>query len=85
MFKNKLFRTALLTATLLAPAMIVGCSAHVGYRVYDPYYTDYHVWNPGETVYYNRWVGENHRENREFRKLSREDQHAYWTWRHGQK
>jgi hypothetical protein len=84
LLKNRHFRTALMTGALLSPAMITGCSAHVGYRVYDPYYSDYHVWGPGEAVYYNRWVAENHRENRDFRKLPKEDQHQYWTWRHSQ-
>jgi hypothetical protein len=84
LLKNRHFRTALMTGSLLSSAMITGCSAHVGYRVYDPYYSDYHVWGPGERVYYNRWVAENHRENRDFRKLPKEDQHQYWTWRHSQ-
>jgi hypothetical protein len=84
LLKNKHVRAALSTAALLSTAMIAGCSAHVGYRVYDPYYSDYHVWGPGETVYYNRWAAENHRPNRDFRKLPKEDQHKYWTWRHAQ-
>ena len=84
LFKNKHVRAALWTGALLLPAMITGCSAHVGYRVYDPYYSDYHVWGPGERVYYNRWVSENHRQYRDFRKLPKEDQHQYWTWRHSQ-
>jgi hypothetical protein len=84
LFKNKHVRAALLTGALLLPAMFTGCSAHVGYRVYDPYYSDYHVWGPGETVYYNRWAAENHRDTRDFRKLPKEDQHQYWTWRHSQ-
>lgn len=47
--------------------MFVGCTARVGvgYRVYDPYYRDYHIWDDRETVYYNRWAGDTHRENRE--------------------
>ncbi len=75
LFKSKHVRAALLMAASAAPALITGCSAHVGYRVYDPYYSDYHVWGPRETVYYNRWVADNHRDNVEFRQLSREDQH----------
>jgi hypothetical protein len=84
LLKNRHFRGALMTAALLSAAMITGCSAQVGYRVYDPYYSDYHVWGPGERVYYNRWVAENHRSNVDFRKLKPEDQHQYWTWRHAQ-
>ena len=84
LLKNRHFRAALMTAALLSAAMITGCSAQVGYRVYDPYYSDYHVWSPGETVYYNHWVADNHRANVDFRKLPPEDQHQYWTWRHSQ-
>ena len=68
----------------LAFAM-AGCAAHAEYRVYDPYYSDYHVWGPDEAVYYNRWIAVNHRPYVEYRKLNREDQRTYWTWRHAQK
>ncbi len=83
---RKFFRSALLATALLTPLMITGCSAHVsaGYRVYDPYYSDYHVWGPGEDVYYNRWLGERHLERRDFRKLNHDQQRDYWNWRHGQ-
>jgi len=60
------------------------CAARVGvgYRVYDPYYRDYHVWTGPEPGYYHDWIVETHRPERDFRRLRREDQHAYWTWRH---
>ena len=77
----KYLSSLLLAVAFLAPALTTGCGG--GYRVYDPYYNDYHRWNGHETVYYNRWVTENHRENRDFRKLDRDDQKQYWTWRHG--
>jgi hypothetical protein len=61
-----------------------GCAAHHHYyRVYDPYYTDYHVWNDDEAVVYRQWAGETHRDpDRDFRKLPPEEQKEYWTWRH---
>ncbi|MFZ2002740.1 MAG: hypothetical protein WA239_17130 [Candidatus Sulfotelmatobacter sp.] len=31
-------------------------------RVYDPYYSDYHVWNDDEVVYYQQWAHEYHRD-----------------------
>ena len=75
---------AMLLGTALAGAMAgLACSEHHAYRVYDPYYTDYHVWNNDETAYYQRWADETHRDrNRDFRKLSPEEQKEYWTWRH---
>lgn len=86
LLKCRYFRSVLLGAALLSPLMITGCAAHVsaGYRVYDPYYRDYHVWGPGEDVYYNRWLGERHYERRDFRRLNRDQQRDYWQWRHGQ-
>ena len=71
-------------AILFAVLLTTGCAVRVnsGYRVYDPYYSDYHVWNDAEVAHYNQWVTENHRENRDFRKLSKADQKQYWDWRH---
>jgi hypothetical protein len=73
----------LLAAALLSSLAGIACSEHHAYRVYDPYYTDYHVWNDDEVVYYNSWAGETHRDpHRDFRKLPPEEQKEYWTWRH---
>jgi len=83
---KKLDLCSLLLAIALAlPVMITGCAAHVGvgYRVYDPYYSDYHVWDDHEVGFYNQWVVETHRPHREYRRLRPEEQHEYWTWRHG--
>jgi hypothetical protein len=61
----------------------IGCAEHHYYRVYDPYYTDYHVWNNYEIVYYRQWSRETHRDaDRDFRRLPPEEQKEYWTWRH---
>jgi hypothetical protein len=69
---------------LAAFVVLAGCTGEVrtGYRAYDPYYSDYHAWNSGETVYYNQWIGETHRPYRGYKRLNREDQRAYWNWRH---
>ena len=81
-------KSRFLSACLLAGAMAVStgvtaCSHHHYYRVYDPYYSDYHVWNDSEVGYYNQWARENHYdEHRDFRKLPPEQQKQYWTWRH---
>jgi hypothetical protein len=70
--------------TLSLPAWNTACAVRVssGYRVYDPYHRDYHTWDDREIVFYNQWRTENHRDQREFRKLNREDQKQYWNWRH---
>ena len=73
----------LLAATLASSVAGLACGDHHYYRAYDPYYTDYHVWNNDEVVYYNRWSDENHRDShRDFRKLPPNEQKEYWTWRH---
>jgi|SRR5437588_6130330 len=71
----------LLAAAFLAPAITTGCATRT-YRYYDPYYHDYHRWDDHERVYYHQWVVENHHEDRDFRRLNRDEQKEYWTWRH---
>ena len=63
---------------------MAGCAARVstGYRVYDPYYRDYHVWAEPEPAYYRQWVIETHRRDRDYRRLGRREQREYWQWRH---
>lgn len=75
------FSSLLLAAALASSVAGVACAEH--HRVYDPYYTDYHVWNNDEVVYYNRWVVETHRDpHRDYRHLRKDEQKDYWTWRH---
>jgi len=72
---------------MTAPAAITGCAARVstGYRVYDPGYSDYHVWDSNEVVYYNRWENETHQAHvKDFQKRPPAQQQEYWTWRHAQ-
>lgn len=74
--------TLLLAAALASPVLNSACAEHHYYRAYDVDHNDYHVWDAQENVYYNQWAVENHRENREFRKLNRDEQREYWNWRH---
>jgi hypothetical protein len=49
-------RSLVLAAVLAAPVLTVGCAGTgiaVGYRVYDPYRADYHVWNANEGAFYS--------------------------------
>ncbi|HEY2392893.1 MAG TPA: hypothetical protein VGK22_17080 [Candidatus Angelobacter sp.] len=54
------------------------------HRVYDREHKDYHVWNADEDRSYRQWYTDNHhgKAYREFNKLNRKDQSAYWAWRH---
>jgi hypothetical protein len=71
-----------LAAALLLSVMNVGCAEQHAYRVYDPYYHDYHRWDGNENARYRQWVKENRREDRDFRRLDRDQQHQYFDWRH---
>lgn len=80
---SKYLSSMLLAVVLSSSVAGIACGGHHYYRVYDPYYTDYHVWNDNEVVYYRQWSRETHRdENRDFRKLHSEEQKEYWNWRH---
>jgi len=71
-----------LAAVLSSPiVMMTGCAPHA-YRVYDPYYRDYHAWNGHENVSYQRWEGETHRDHRDLGQRGSEEQKQYWSWRH---
>jgi hypothetical protein len=80
--KSRFLSACFLSAALASSVAGLACAHHY-HRVYDPYYSDYHVWNNDEIVYYHQWARENHRdENRDFRSLRPEEQKEYWTWRH---
>lgn len=81
MLKQFRLSSALLVLPLFV-ALLAGCSAQVGYRTYDPYYHDYHVWSDVETPYYNQWIIETHHNRVEYGHLNRRDRENYWRWRH---
>jgi hypothetical protein len=81
--KSRFISSVFLAGALASVALGTACGGHHYYRAYDPYYSDYHVWDHNEVVYYNQWAAENHRDpHRDFRKLRPEEQKEYWTWRH---
>ncbi len=53
-------------------------------RVYDRAHHDYHAWNNDEDDAYRRWYGQtyNGRDYKDYRKLNKKQQEAYWKWRH---
>jgi hypothetical protein len=72
----------LLAVALGSPVVFSGCAVRGSYRVYDPAYSDYHVWNSGEVGFYQNWEVETHREHREFNRRNADEKKEYWTWRH---
>jgi hypothetical protein len=74
--------TLCLAATFAVSLLTIGCEEH-HYRVYDSYYSDYHVWDLNEVTYYHRWANERRYDpNRDFRKIPPPEQKDYWDWRH---
>ena len=81
--KSRFLGSCLLAAAVSMSVWGSACSDHHYYRVYDPYYSDYHVWDNNEVVYYQQWARETHHdEHADFRKLPKDDQKQYWDWRH---
>jgi len=81
----------LLTGALLAPVAFAqdrdhdrDDRNHNNTRVYDPVRRDYHNWNSDEDNAYRQWYGQqyNGKKYRDYRKLNKKDQQAYWKWRH---
>jgi hypothetical protein len=81
--RSKFLPSLLIAGVLVILAIITGCAEHTT-RVYDPYYSDYHVWDRNEVVYYQRWEGDTHREHKDFNRRSADEQKEYWNWRHRQ-
>jgi hypothetical protein len=70
----------LIAAVFCVPLFATGCAEHR--RVYyDPYYHDQHPWAQ-ENSYYIQWETDTHRHHEDFNKRSKDDQKAYWDWRH---
>jgi hypothetical protein len=71
----------LLGAALLAP-VAVNADDHHDKRYYDRDHKDYHQWNNQEDRAYRVYLGEQHRDYRDFSKANRNDQSQYFRWRH---
>jgi hypothetical protein len=54
------------------------------HRIYDPAHHDYHTWNNNENDAYRHWYGQTYhgKEYREYGRLNKKQQEAYWKWRH---
>ncbi len=80
----------ILTAALTAPIAIrTNAAAQDDHRddkkqtrVYDRSHKDYHNWDDNEDRFYRQYLGDQHKDYREYSKLNRNQQNAYWNWRH---
>jgi hypothetical protein len=85
MKRQGLFIAALfLSAALVAPlaSKVSAAPQLVSVRVYDRDHKDYHNWDDNEARHYESYRHEHHEYNVEFKRTSREQQRAYWRWRH---
>ena len=75
---NKFLSIFMLGAALTAPIAM-----NAQERVYeDKGHHDSHSWNNEENERYRNYLKEHHKKYREFNRMSRRDQDAYWNWRH---
>jgi len=70
----KKFGQLLLVAVLMTPLFGTGCATHRRVRVA--------VWTQSEQPYYTRWEHDTHRHHVDYDRRDRNDQRAYWKWRH---
>jgi hypothetical protein len=69
----------LLGSTLITPLAL---RAEENRRYYDREGKDYHTWDSHEDRAYRVYLGEQHREYREFPKVKVTQQREYFKWRH---
>jgi hypothetical protein len=69
------------SASFLVP-VVARADDHHEKRYYDRNGKDYHTWNNNEDRAYRQYLGEQHRDYREFNRTNRSQQQQYFTWRH---
>jgi len=69
----------LVAAVFCLPLLTAGCAEH---RYYYDSYTHQRYPYAEENSYYVQWESDTHRHHEDFNKRSKEDQKAYWDWRH---
>jgi dienelactone hydrolase len=84
---RRTFSALTLIAALGAPAVmpavaLAEAQPGVSIRIYDRSHHDYHRWNHDEDRRYRQYLAEHHRSYRSFTRTSRQQQLAYWQWRH---
>lgn len=76
---RKYLGVLLMGAALSAPLALAQVSVHV---YTDTRHHDSHEWNADEDGRYRAYLQEHHRKYRDFDKMPRKDQDAYWDYRH---
>ena len=85
---SNMHRFLILTAFALSASLIAPVAAraddrnHQDKRYYDKDGRDYHTWNTNEDRAYRHYLGEQHRDYRDFNRTKRTQQQQYFQWRH---
>ena len=75
--------TAFFTAAALMTPVTTMAQEHREKKYYDREGRDYHSWDDHEDRAYRVYLGEQHREYREFGRTKAVQQQEYFKWRHG--
>ena len=84
MHRFRILSGLLLGAALIVPVAVraAGDDRDHEKRYYDRDGRDYHQWNDHEDRAYRLYLGEQHQEYREFRRVKPAHQKEYFKWRH---
>lgn len=77
-----MLRAGWIPSIFLSCLLFSSCAHHV--RVYDYCSDQYRPWDVHERAYYHQSAQETHHQDRDFRKLNKNEQKQYWAWRHQQ-
>lgn len=75
------FGKMLLFAALASTPLLVMADDH-DKRYYDREHKDYHAWNADENRAWSHYAQEQHYKTSDWAHAKREQQAAYWKWRH---
>jgi hypothetical protein len=84
MNRKGLLITAFFMGAALVTPMVASANPQVsvGVKIYDRDHKDYHVWDDNEVKFYDGYRHDHPEFRVDFRKNNREQQRAYWQWRH---
>jgi hypothetical protein len=77
-----LILTMLFTGVALVAPVTMRAEDHHEKRYYDKEGHDYHTWNDHEDRAYRIYLGEQHKDYREFARVNAARQREYFRWRH---
>jgi len=80
--RHFLILSVLFAGTVVLAPVSISAQDHHDKRYYDRDGHDYHTWNDHEDRAYRVYLGEQHREYRDFGRVKVVQQREYFRWRH---